>query len=184
MKNQSVDIQLFMLNKTTTRNPFVALCEHASSNNWCWYIYCTTCGHSAFKVSFSKLTRGQHPDGESFWPYGKNNHDPIKEKGDFGDFFGRADVTNQIKLASIVSEAKLSDIQTVAKFPDWLGYIGLALNHCSSIEAGKILSNAFLPQFIALVEGNKEMADHLKKKQLKGKLLNLGDLNRIENCLK
>ena len=61
------------------RNPFVALCEYASTNNWCWKLFCTTCGHGAFGISISKLVHGKHPDDDSFWPYGKKNHSPLKE---------------------------------------------------------------------------------------------------------
>lgn len=165
------------------RNPLVALCEIASQNNWCWNMYCTTCGHSAFKVSFSKIAQGQHPDDNSFWPHGKDNHAPLKEMDDYRDFFRNTREENQIKLASIVAEAKLSDIQAVAKFPDWLGYIGLVMTHCSSMGASKILSGSFLPQFTKLIASDIELSEYLKEKQKMGGLLSVGDLDKIENSL-
>lgn len=162
------------------RNPFVALCEIASQNNWCWKMYCTTCGHGAFKVSFSKIARGQHPDDNSFWPYGKDNHAPLKEMNDYGDFFRNTSEDSQLKLVSVVAEAKLSDIQAVAKFPDWLGYIGLVMTHCSSRSAFKILSDAFLPQFIVLLKNDEGTCKYLKEKQSEQELLNINDLSKIE----
>ncbi len=170
--------------KSTKRNPFVALCDYASRGNWCWNIVCTTCGHSAFKVSFSKIVNGQHPDDESFWPYGKDNSAPLKEMDSYGDFFRNTPISNQNELVYIVAGAKISDIQAVAKFPDWLGYIGLVIHHCPNEEARKVLSNAFLPQFIALVKNNKEAYDYLQEKQSKQEMLNVNDLSRIEGVIK
>jgi len=162
------------------RNPFVALCEYASNGNWCWKVYCTTCGHTAFKVSFSKLIRGQHPDDETFWPYGKENHSPLKEAKDYGDFIRNASTDNQILLTKIVAEAKLSDIQKVAKFPDWLGYLGLVINHCPNAESQKILSDSLLPQFIVLAANNLALREYLMGKMDKHEFINLADLEKIE----
>jgi hypothetical protein len=173
-----------MVNKNNQlRNPFVALCDYASRGNWCWNIECTTCGHGAFRVTFSKIARDQHPDDESFWPYGKENHEPIKEMNVYGDFFRGASISRQIKLASIVAEAKLSDIQAVAKFPDWLGYIGLVMEHCYCEETQKTISNAFLPQFIDLVKNDKELHDYFQEKQSSQQFLSIGDLSRIESSM-
>ncbi len=44
------------------RNSFTALCEYASKNNWCWKLFCTTCGHGAFKGN-----RGQVPFSRGIW---------------------------------------------------------------------------------------------------------------------
>ena len=162
------------------RNPFVALCGYASRNNWCWKLFCTTCGHGAFKVSFSKIVRGKHPDEDSFWPFGQENHAPLKEVDDYNDFWRDAASANQIKLATIVAEAKLADIQAVAKFPDWLGYIGLVINHCSNREARKIISDSFLSQFISMYSANKDLKTYFEEKLSKGELLSINDLSRIE----
>lgn len=169
------------MNKTKLRNPFVALCEYASQNNWCWKICCTTCGHSVFKVAFSKLIQDQHPDDDSFWPYGKSNSDPIKEVDSNNDFWRReARIANQLKLTALVADAKISDIQAVAKFPDWLGYIGLVINHCPNHEARKILSDALIPQFIVMTKESRELSNYFKKMQLEDTLLSINDLSRVE----
>ncbi len=173
--------------KNAKRNSFVALCDYASRENWCWNIVCTTCGHSAFRVAFSKIVQGQHPDDDSFWPNGKIASDFFKEVDIYKDFSKdyliRTNIARQIKLASIIAEAKISDIQAVAKFPDWLGYIGLVLYHCPSQDALKIISDSFLPQFIALVKNNKEVHDYLQEKQSKQEMLNIDDLSRIEGAI-
>jgi hypothetical protein len=166
-----------------SRNPFVALCEVASQNNWCWNLNCTTCSHGAFKVAFSKLVRGENPDNESFWPKGKENHSPLSEMSKYYEFTRDTHVLNQTDLASIVAEAKILDIQSVAKFPNWLGYIGLVLHHCYRTEAQKIISYSFLPQFIELMQKDTATCDYLKDKQSKQELLSIYDLDKIENSL-
>lgn len=169
------------MNNTILRNSFVALCEYASQNNWCWNLFCTTCGHGAFRVAFSKLIQDQHPDNDSFWPHGRSNSDPLREMDDNNDFWREASVANQLKLTTIVAGAKISDIQEVAKFPDWLGYIGLVINHCSDREARELLSDAFIPQFIIMTEKNTELSNYLKKMQSDNSILGINDLSRIES---
>ena len=166
--------------KNIQRNPFVALCDYASRNNWCWKIFCTTCGHGSFRVAFSKLIHNQCPDDKSFWPYGAENHSLLKELESFNDFWRDSTKENQIKLVSIVAEAKLSDIKDVAKFPDWLGYIGLVISHCPNREAQKIISDSFLSQFITMLSGNEEIVNYLQEKKSKNELLSINDLSRIE----
>ena len=166
------------LEKNTRRNPFIALCEYASQNNWCWKITCTTCGHSAFRVAFSKLVRNEHPDDDIFWPNGKENHSVFKERNDYNDFNGRSiDGDIQLKLARIVADAKISDIQKSAKFPDWLGYIGLVMHYCYNDEASKILSDSLILQFKELFQTNKYIMEYLNNKQI----LSVHDLEILEN---
>ena len=167
--------------KNNSTNQFVALCKIASQNDWCWKIFCTTCGHGEFKVAFSKIMRNQHPDDKTFWPYGKKNHPLSKEIDNYRDFFGYASNTTQIRLANIIATAKVVDIQAVAKFPDWLGYIGLVIHHCQNRESRTIISNAFLPQFIKMVKNDNEIRKYLQEKLLNHEILSINDLSRIEN---
>jgi len=169
------------MKNNTKRNPFVALCEYASQNNWCWKITCTTCGHSAFKVAFSKLVRGEHPDNNSFWLNGKENHSALKEIGKYDDFRKRnIDSDIQLRLAKIVAEAKICDIQKISRFPDWLGYIGLVIHYCYDNEASKILSDSLILQFMELLKDDKSTTEYLKKKQL----ISVYDLEELEERIK
>jgi hypothetical protein len=174
MKNELKNIQ---------RNPFVALCDYASRGNWCRNIYWIQyCGHNDFQIAFSKIIHGQHPDNESFWPYGKKITPPFKEMKEYRDFHGGASIVAQMKLASIIAKAKISDIQAVAKFPDWLGYMGLIFHHCPCYDSQKIISDAFLPQLINLVKDYRGVYEYLQEKQSKQELLNINDFGRIESC--
>lgn len=168
---------------TFPRNPFVALCDYASQNNWCWKIHCTTCGHGAFRISFSKIAEGQHPDDPSFFPHGKGNHSPLKESDMYGDLWGIHNLDSQMKLAEIVSQANLSDIQAVSKFPDWLGYIGLVITHLPSNRARMALSSTFIPQFSTFLEKDNEIKAFLEHKKMTGEPLSVTDLDKIEKSI-
>jgi len=86
-----------------------------------------------------------------------------------------------MKLASIVADAKLSEIKDVAKYPDWLGYIGLVIHHCPSRESREKISESFLPQFISMLKDDKEICDYLQNKQTQKETLSINDLSRIES---
>ncbi|MBM3255882.1 MAG: hypothetical protein FJZ04_00200 [Candidatus Moranbacteria bacterium] len=167
--------------RKSKRNAFTALCEYASKNNWCWKLFCTTCGHGSFKIAFSKIISGQHPDRTSFWPNGKDNAALLKKADQYRDFWSESSVANQMKLASIVADAKLSEIKDVAKYPDWLGYIGLVIHHCPSRESREKISESFLPQFISMLKDDKEICDYLQNKQTQKETLSINDLSRIES---
>jgi len=75
-----------------------------------------------------------------------------------------------------VADAKIADIKSISKFPDWLGYIGLVIRHCPNRDASKIISDSFLPQFITLLEGNSKIVEYLQEKEFLG----ISDLSEIE----
>jgi hypothetical protein len=55
-------------------------------------------------------------------------------------------------LQRIVARATLTNIAAVAPFPDWLGYIGLALAYTEQAEQARpLLTRALAPQFRELV---------------------------------
>jgi hypothetical protein len=171
-----------LIENNHNRNPFLALCDNASQNDWCWNINCTTCGHGAFRVSFNKLmTRDEHPDDASFWPFGKGNSEPLQEfkkHPEYRDYYYTYD--NQQKLVEIVVGAKIADINTLCRFPDWLGYIGLVMAHCPSRRAQMTLSSHFIPQFLTFFEKDNEIKGYLENKQLNNEPLTIADLNKIE----
>jgi hypothetical protein len=183
-------IRVYDMPTKLNRNPFVALCKYASQNNWCWKLVCTTCMHQNFRISFSKIIRGLHPDKDEFWTSddGGKNSFAKEDLNKYNDFLRNANLDNQKKLAEIVSKAKIADIQSVAKFPDWLGYIGLALEHCDSglvVYSKKIISDSFLPQFVLLLKnkGKISESDYLQKQYEDSEIISLSDLETIESLL-
>lgn len=124
------------------------------------------------------MVRDEHPDDDIFWPNGKENHSVFKERNNYDDFNSSSiDINAQLKLARIVVDAKIDDIRKIAKFPDWLGYIGLVIHYCYNDEASKILSDLLILQFKELLKENKYMIDYLDNKQT----LSARDLEILEN---
>ncbi len=170
-------------NTSNQRNPFIALCDYASQNNWCWRINCTTCGHTAFRVGYSMLVKGYHPDEESLWPSkSKNDQDMMKESDIFNDF--RIDtrssiIQSQIKLAEIVSEIKLPDLIAVSKNQDdWMAYLGLVLHHCPTIKTKTILSESLTKQLVENTD-NESIKDYLKNKDHRTDFLTEKDMSAL-----
>lgn len=50
-----------------TSNRFEVLCELAQSEQWCWNLMCTTCGHGVFRWALKALANGFDPATEE-WP--------------------------------------------------------------------------------------------------------------------
>ncbi len=163
------------MNIIKSRNSFVGLCEYASQKNWCWKLWCTTCGHQELSVGLLKIAYGLNPDCEEFLQSGiSSSHVHYSRNG-----IPSLDI--QEELARCVASASLEEIRKVSKYPDWLGYVGLAINHCSSYSARKIISDSYLPQFILMFDKNIDLQNYLREKQSKGELLNIEDLSIIEN---
>ena len=47
-------------------NQFEALCKLASDENWCWNLFCSTCGHMHFRYSFAELAIGKSPESKGW----------------------------------------------------------------------------------------------------------------------
>ena len=135
------------------RNAFVALCELASREKWCWRIGCTTCGCMQFRHSFKKLINGLHPDSPN-WLRQRRPRDIIR---DFS-------ISEQSILVDIVSNAKIEDIAKIAHYPDWLGYLGLVLLFCEEIESQtRTLSCSLIPQFLNLLPKHSASYKYFKQ---------------------
>ena len=171
--------------KKNRRNAFLALCDVASKQNWCWKIACGTCGHSGFRAAFSKIIRGEHPDDDNFWENGKSDHDLYLQINKYNDFkMGRARMQAQKKLQDVVMGAKITDLMQVASFPDWLGYLGLVLFHTSDEEKENgQLTKAWIPQFLGLLPADSPASVKLKEILLKNGRLESKDLEMMEFAL-
>jgi hypothetical protein len=162
-------------------NALLSLFKIASENEWCYKTVCTTCGHSAFRIAFSKIVRGENPEDESFWPNGKKNSD-IQEVNKYKDFvfYRKAKKEHQLTLSGLVAQINLKELNEIAKFPDWLGYIGLVIYHCPDEEAQRVISESLIPQFIELID-ESELKNRLNTKLDKKEYISLQDLEAIES---
>src|SRR4051812_28106316 len=102
------------------QNSFEQLCILASEENWCWNLYCTTCGHLHFIFSFNELAQGKSPADGDWLIHARVTKYQLPFTRRFTDMQSQT-------IISICKEANLSLIADSCKFPDWLGYLGLVL---------------------------------------------------------
>lgn len=143
--------------RESKRNAFIALCELASKEDWCWKLYCTTCGSMYFRCSFMEMINGKHPDFEG-WIIRKDNHQRINMP--LPREFSKE---QQLILLNIVADARVSEITNVAKFPDWLGYLGLVLFFCSTVEKeSRLVTKTYIPQLLESVKMENDFSQKMK----------------------
>ncbi len=104
-------------------NQFESLCKLASDENWCWDLYCTTCGHMHFRYAFQELGKGRSPIEEN-WVIHARRTNYEEELGSFSREYSDDQKEN---IIGICKEADLIVISNNCRFPDWLGYLGLIL---------------------------------------------------------
>ena len=132
------------------RDPFLALCDLASRENWCWNIRCTTCGHMYFRFSFKELIARKHPDTDT-WIVRQGNHHALNTIGPMPSLGGWP-IDEQRALSQILIQADARMIHQTCRFPDWLGYLGLALAYTEDAEwKDRTITPVILPQLLSLV---------------------------------
>jgi hypothetical protein len=158
-------------------NAFEELCILASDENWCWNIYCTTCGHLHFRYSFSQIANGKSP-ANADWLIHSKTTDYTRTLGSLPRQFT---ANQKQKIIEICKDADLSRIANECKFPDWLGYLGLVLHHLSgNPEDDRKLSLSWASQLKNLVPASSRSYTNLESIcSTNSKLLSLADL---ENC--
>lgn len=159
-------------------NQFETLCKLASRENWCWNLFCTTCGHMLFRYAFSELAAGKSPDGREWLVHQKNAH--------FMHYLGPSPRSyseeQKEKFLHICREANISWIARNCKFPDWLGYLGLVLEHMRTrSESYKAVSSNWASQLKDMVLPESYAHDRLYEViEQKDELLNIRDLEICE----
>jgi hypothetical protein len=140
-------------------NAFEALCALAAQEQWCWNLSCGTCGHGVFRWGLRALAQGHRPADPTWsvhWGAGVAFADLEVQNGPQPPNPGDWPARDQERLQRIVARATLTNIAAVAAFPDWLGYIGLALFYTEQAEAKRaLITRALGPQLRAfVVEGS------------------------------
>ena len=153
-------------------NLFEELCVMASQKNFCWKLYCTTCGNSEIRFGFMKIAQGSLPKLIN-WEICKNSYEEMKIKN-----WSEEMETN---FTEEISKVSIDFISTNCKFPDWLGYLGLILYMFHlDFKKRELLSQAWKPQLDHLVkERNSENLESLKQISL----LSWENLENYESAL-
>jgi hypothetical protein len=137
------------------RQPYEALCELASHERWCWNIICTTCGHMLFRYALRQLAAGVHPNDARWLMHSDHpvlsRGSPLRELGGVPPLSAWP-LDEQRQLVQILASADIAAIRAQCKFPDWLGYLGLALCYTEDAEReNHVLTQAWAPQLSRLV---------------------------------
>jgi len=138
------------------QQPFEALCKIASCERWCWKMVCTTCGHMLFRYGLRQLALGADPNNSSWVVH--SDHPvlrrgvQLRELGPVPPLSGWP-VEEQRSLISTLRAADIRAIASNTSFPDWLGYLGLALRYTEDAEAEcRELTRIWAPQLASLVQ--------------------------------
>ena len=162
-------------------NSFESLCTLASQENWCWKLFCTTCGHLHFRYAFQELSTGKSPDDHDWVVHSRTTH--------YSKLIGsmpRGYTSNQKKkVLSICANADISLIDSSCQFPDWLGYMGLVLEdlYINSIDYRET-SVSWARQLKDMVPSDSEISSRFNDIiNNEDSFLNIKDLEHCESYL-
>ena len=158
-------------------NSFESLCRLASDENWCWNLYCTTCGHMHFRYSFAELAKGKSPEDSNWIVH--NKHRLSKSLGKLPrDFTAK----QRESILHICADANLISISKYCKFPDWLGYLGLILAHMSdNSNVFQTLSINWSSQLKNMVYPQSTIYRRLERIEIGDDMLDIQDLESCES---
>lgn len=182
------DLLAAMLNRrqreaATPGNAFEALCLIADRQSWCWRLTCTTCGCMHFRYGLKELSLGRHPTSPEWITRNRTNSRPLSDQPGPMPAVPFAIQTQQ-EIISVASAAKVGEISSRAKFPDWLGFLGVVLEFCRDAEAeARSLTGSWVPQLCELLPAGSPLKRRLMDQAHSGRVLTLGDLEAIEREL-
>jgi len=140
------------------------ICRLASHDNWCWNLYCGTCGHQEF---IKALLLNIHVT-----PFVNGDNKTLL-------------FLNSKSLHKSFARISIQKLSRECKFPNFLGYLGIGLYYTKYHEIqNNILSKNWIPQLIDLIGKNKQREiNYFTNKLIAGDVLSLKDLEIIECCI-
>jgi len=165
-------------------NAFEAVCEIASQERWCWDMGCTTCHHMHFNYSLLEVSDGKHPDIKGWVTRKSKHHALTRLLGPLPRPF-HLSVEQQKAFVGNVADASLLKIASLAKFPDWLGYVGLVLRYTEEAEIlERRLTKAWVPQLQELCMPDSGIVEHLQSiLEDERRVLRAQDLAEVERAV-
>ena len=159
-------------------NQFEALCRLASDENWCWNLYCTTCGHLHFKYAFDELAKGKSPEDKDWIIHS----DETKYHILLGPQSKQDSLSKKENVLNICLDANIHSIANSCNFPDWLGYLGLVLvDMFTNAQIYKSVCDRWASQLKELVPEHSHIHSRLSEiVDSDNMLLNIKDLEACE----
>lgn len=162
-------------------NKFYKLAVLASKERWCWNLYCTLCGHAKFRDAFTQLAEGKTPNGIGWQVYSSRGGDeryrpaprPFKRE-------------QKKRVLECCLQGSLRAVSNSCRFPDWLGYMGLVLEHMKTTDIlYSALSTEWAAQLYQMVTYDSEAAIRLEEVIVgeAGSLLTIKDLALCEKAM-
>jgi hypothetical protein len=160
-------------------NPFEQLCTLASKENWCWNINCTTCGHVHFRYAFAELAAGKRPSDRE-WLIHRLRTNYMEELGRWPTEYSEE---QKLSVLKICAEADISLMSDRCKYPNWLGYLGLVLEHMNcDHDSYQTVSTVWAEQLRDLLPANSQIYFHFEDIVTDPHtLLTIKDLERFES---
>ncbi|MEH6585031.1 MAG: hypothetical protein V7720_00660 [Halioglobus sp.] len=149
----STDLAREIWAKDEPDNLFEELCSIGTTNKWCWWAGCTTCGQHDLRSALRDAVNGV----------------PIKLSYEHLRRPPRLSPPERQGLAELCARADLKNIAMTSTFPDWLGFMGIALNSVGGPGGSgrplRKISASWTRQFSEMVEPSSQAALRLKTLQ-------------------
>ena len=144
-----------LMRMASSRNAFEALCNWAAGERWCWKMYCGTCGHMWMRYGLMEIAKGVHPDSSAWRVSGDRNDlmrgKPAYDLGPLPPLDGWP-MAIQEGLSAVLVTARLRNISAASSFPDWLGFLGLALHYTEDAERlSRVVTQSWAPQLVSFL---------------------------------
>ena len=111
-----------------------------------------------FRYGLHELLLGQHPDVPE-WLVSKNHPELFRgsEPAELGPLPSRWEawpIAEQHQLVEVLVGANIHNIRAACTYPDWLGYLGLALRYTEEAEQeSRAITMAWVPQLMEERDG-------------------------------
>lgn len=130
-----------------------------------------------FRYAFAELAAGKSPEKSGWIIHGRNT----RYSKSLGPLPRNYSGEQKEVVIDICRNANLSSIAEICKFPDWLGYLGLILEHMYSGSVSyKELSEGWAFQLTELVAEGSMLRSRLSEIAGGNGLLNIKDLEACE----
>jgi hypothetical protein len=158
-------------------NPFDALCQVASNENWPWHI--GHLGKDRFLSGLLQIGIGHHPQSDEWAAFRASALEVFHTP----EFFSFMDWPAPVKqhLLSVLGSASLHLIARNTSTPAWLGYLGLTLD-CTSQDrhATESLTHSWLPQLRRMFDQPSNSRDRLDDIVEQRRHLSISDIDGLE----
>jgi hypothetical protein len=160
-------------------NPFEAMCRLANHENWCWNLFCTTCGQQDFRYGLVQIANSRHPASSDWDRFG------IRERSDL-EFLSTRSIEPwpaplRRHLADILSAASLQNLAQQCSHPSWIGYLGVALHFAEQDEqVSRRFADSWLKQLRRMVDPQSSSQRKLDEILSNERCLTWMDLNGLE----